>query len=89
MTQNPLNGVRPQTDRVRAAQRTGGLLRCSYIGFRFMRYRFWPWLTLAIAPFNLLGSSGGQRIHAQIRYLRALSRIDFVPVYGLLDDLLW
>lgn len=74
---------------IRAAQRSGGWWCCCYVGFRLVRYRLWPWITLAIAPFHLLFSSGGQRAYAQIRVFRALSRIDFGAVYGLLEDLLW
>ena len=89
MTQPPLNGVHPQTDPVRPVHRAGDWLRCSYVVLRFMRYRFWPWVTLVVVPFNLLWSSGGQRTHAHNRYLRALIRINFAPVYALLNELLW
>lgn len=64
-------------------------IQCGYVSFRFLRYQFSPWFTLAIAPLKLLCSSGVQRTHTQIRYMRALCRIDFVGVYGLVNDLLW
>jgi hypothetical protein len=44
---------------------------------------------LAIAPLKLLFASEVERIHEQVRYLNAIARIDFVGVYGLLNDLLW
>lgn len=65
------------------------LLQCSYIGFRFVRYQCSPWLSLAIAPLKLLFVSGMKRTREQIRYFRAIARIDFVGVYSLLNDLLW
>ncbi len=65
------------------------LIQCSYIGFRFLRFKLSPWIILAIAPFKLVFSSGVQRTYEEIRYLSAISKIDFVGVYGLLNDLLW
>jgi hypothetical protein len=44
---------------------------------------------LAIALLQLPFVSGVERIRAQVRYLNAIARIDFVGVYGLLNDLLW
>jgi hypothetical protein len=44
---------------------------------------------LAIAPFQLCLASGAQRHQVQIRWMRAIGKIDFVGVYGLLHDLLW
>lgn len=65
------------------------LIQCVYIGLRFLRYKYSPWLILAITPIKLLSASKVQRTHVQIRCMRAISRIDFVSVYGLLNDLLW
>jgi hypothetical protein len=65
------------------------LIQCGYIGFRFLRYKYSPWLILAIAQIRLLASSKVQRTREQIRYMRAISRIDFAGVYALLNDLLW
>ncbi len=65
------------------------LIQCGYIGLRFLRYNASPWLTLAIAPIKLLASSKVQRTHEQIRCMRAISRINFVNVYEVLNDLLW
>jgi len=65
------------------------LLQYVHVGFRFVRYQCFPWLVLAIAPLKLLFASRVERIHAQVRYLSAIARIDFVSVYGLLNDLLW
>lgn len=65
------------------------LIQCGYIGFRFLRYKTSPWLILAIAPIKLIASSKVQRPREQIRYMRAISRINFVGVYTLLNDLLW
>jgi len=60
-----------------------------HIGFQLVRFQCFPWLVLAIAPLKLLFASEVERIHEQVRYLNAISRIDFVGVYGLLNDLLW
>lgn len=65
------------------------LIQCSYIALRFLRYKASPWFILAIAPIKLLSSSKVQRTCEQIRCMRAISRIDFVSVYGLLNDLFW
>ncbi len=65
------------------------LLRNIHIGFRLVRYQSAPWLVLAITPLKLLFGSGVERIHGQVRYFKAITRIDFVGVYGLLNDLLW
>ncbi|WP_245602845.1 hypothetical protein [Gloeothece verrucosa] len=54
-----------------------------------MRHQCFPWLVLAISPLKLLFASGVERTHEQVRYFNAIARIDFVGVYGLLDDLLW
>jgi hypothetical protein len=85
MSQNLLSLTYPKAD-----IRPHSLLRCSYVGFRFMRYQASPWLALVFAPFQLLCSSGReQRTHQQIRYLNAVSKINFVALYGVLNDLLW
>jgi hypothetical protein len=65
------------------------LIQSGYIGLRFLRYKASPLLTLAIAPIKLLSSSEVQRTCERIRCLRAISQIDFVSVYRLLNDLLW
>jgi hypothetical protein len=60
-----------------------------HIGLQLLRFQCFPWLVLAIAPLKLLFASEVERIHEQVRYLNAITRIDFVGVYGLLNDLLW
>lgn len=65
------------------------LLQYVHLGFRFVRYQCFPWFVLAIAPLKLLFASEVERIHEQVRYFNAIARIDFVSVYGLLNDLLW
>jgi len=69
--------------------RSRSLLQYGYLGFRFMRYQCFPWLNLAIALLKLPFVSGMERIREEIRYFNAITRIDFVGVYGLLNDLLW
>lgn len=64
-------------------------LQYIHIGFRFVRYRCSSWFLLAIALLKLPFVSGAERIHEQIRYFKAIARINFVGVYGLLNDLLW
>jgi hypothetical protein len=46
-------------------------------------------MTLAIVLLKLLCASEAQQTHLQIRDLNAISRIDFVGVYGALNELLW
>ncbi len=65
------------------------LVRSSYVGVRFLRYKLSPWITLAIAPFNLLFSSGMNRIQAKVQCMRAVSNLDLAGFYSLLNDLLW
>ncbi|MEA5620257.1 hypothetical protein VB711_20750 [Cronbergia sp. UHCC 0137] len=65
------------------------LIKWGHLGWRFLRYKFSPWLILAIAPLRLLLLSGSQRTHEHIRYMRLLWKIDFVGVYRLVNDLLW
>lgn len=65
------------------------LLQYAYLGFRFVRYQCAPWVGLTIAPLKLLFASEVERTYVQIRYFRAIARIDFVSAYGLLHDLLW
>lgn len=65
------------------------IIRCAHIGLRFLRYKLSPWTTLAIALTQIASKSGIQRTHAQIRYMSALSKIDFARFYELLNDLLW
>jgi hypothetical protein len=65
------------------------LIQRGYIGLRFLRYKTSPLLTLAISSIKLLSSSEVQRTRERIRYMEAISRIDFVSIYGLLNDLLW
>ncbi|AKG24639.1 hypothetical protein [Calothrix sp. 336/3] len=55
----------------------------------FVRKKFSPWLTLAIAPIKLCCSSGMKRTQEEIRCMVAMSKIDFVGVYAVLNDLLW
>ncbi|MEO1299844.1 MAG: hypothetical protein AAFW75_29555 [Cyanobacteria bacterium J06636_16] len=59
------------------------------MGVCWWRYQIHPWMTLMIAPFRWLFSSGKQCIHEEIRCQVAISRIDFVEVYEFLNDLLW
>jgi hypothetical protein len=59
------------------------------VGFRFLRYNCSPWLVLAIAPIKWLFASEVERTSVKIRYFSAIARIDFVSVYGLLNDLIW
>ena len=66
-----------------------GLSRCSRIRWRLLRHQVSPWFMLAIALLKLPFASGVERIREQVRYLSAIARIDFVSVYGLLNDLLW
>lgn len=87
MTQTLL--TTPNTGSASASIRSCSLLQYGYLGFRFMRYQCFPWLSLAIALLKLPFASGVKRIREQVRYLNAITRIDFVDVYGLLNDLLW
>lgn len=65
------------------------LIKCSCIGFRFLRYKFYPWITLASVPLKILAASGINRTHEKIRYMSAISKINFVAVYEFLNELLW
>lgn len=65
------------------------LLQYGYLGFRFVRYQCSPWLVLAIAPIKLLFAPEVERMRLQLSCFSAIARIDFVRVYGLLNDLLW
>ena len=86
MTPNLL--ITPKADSAYAT-RSHCLLQCGSLGFRFVRYQCSLWFGLAIAPLKLLFASEVERMSVQIRYFRAIARIDFVSVYGLLQDLLW
>ena len=86
MTQNLL--ITPKAGSAYAT-RSHCLLQCGYLGFRFVRYQCSLWFGLAIAPLKLLFASEVERTDVQIRYFMAITRIDFVSVYGLLQDLLW
>jgi hypothetical protein len=87
--QNLLSLTGPKTYAARAGMHSCCLLRYGYIGFCFVRHQCSPWLTLAIVPLKLLCASEAQQTHLQIRYLSAISRINFVGVYGALNELLW
>ncbi|MEP0821187.1 MULTISPECIES: hypothetical protein [Trichocoleus] len=86
MPQNLL--ITPKADSG-ASMRSRCLLQFGYIGLRFMRYQSSPWLGLAIALLKLPRAAGVERTHVRVRYFRTIARIDFVGVYGLLNDLLW
>jgi hypothetical protein len=45
------------------------LMRCGYLGFRFVRYQCSPWFVLAIAPLKVLLASEVEWTYVQIRYL--------------------
>jgi hypothetical protein len=87
MTQNLL--LTPKAGFACASMRPRCLLQYTCVRFRFVRYQCSPWLGLAISLLKLPLTSGVERIHEQIGYFRAIARIDFVGVYGLLNDLLW
>jgi hypothetical protein len=87
MTQNLPRSTAVKATSVGVFQRC--LLQYSYLGFRFARFKCFPWLTIAIAVCKLPFASGVERTHIQLRYLSAIARINFVDVYGLLSDLLW
>lgn len=59
------------------------------LGFSQLRRHCFLWFVLAIAPFRLLSASEIERTKVQIRYFNAIAQIDFVGVYGWLNDLLW
>lgn len=86
MSQNLLTAPKASS---RARLRSRSLLRYGCIGFRFVRHKCSPWLVSAIALLKLVFASGAEWIHKQIRYFSAIARIDFVSVYGFLNDLLW
>ena len=65
------------------------LIKCCFVGFRFLRYKFYPWITVAIAPLNILAASDINRTHEKIRYMSAIGKINFAAVYELLNELLW
>ncbi|WP_414528559.1 hypothetical protein [Nodularia chucula] len=69
--------------------KTPDLIRVCRFGRRFLWCKSTPWITLAIAPFNLMISSGRQRTYEQIRYLKAISKIDFAGFYELLNSCLY
>jgi len=71
-----------------ASMRSRCLLQYIHLGFRFVRYQCAPWFVLVIAPLKLFFASGVERTHEQVRYFNAITRIDFVGIYGLLNDLL-
>lgn len=85
MTQNPL--ISPNAGSASLPFRC--FLQFGYPGLRFVRYQSSPWLVLAIASLKLLFASGEERIREQVRYFRAIAQIDFVGLYGLLNDCLW
>ncbi|MDQ2098942.1 MAG: hypothetical protein QQW96_14990 [Tychonema bourrellyi B0820] len=64
-------------------------IKCCWIGLRFLRYKFYPWITLTIAPLKILAASGINRTHEKIRYMSAIGKINFAAVYELLNELLW
>jgi hypothetical protein len=57
--------------------------------WRWGRLRLAPWITLLTAGWNRISAWGDQDHHERSRWLVALSRINFVAVYGLLSELLW
>ena len=65
------------------------LLRAGYVRFRLLRCRCSPWLTLAIASFNLLFTSGAHRTREKVRCMSAITRINLVAVCEFLNELLW
>jgi hypothetical protein len=89
MRQNQLNLTNLKDLSVSPDLSSHCLSQLGYLGFRFVRYKYSPWLTLASTPFKLLYASGLQRTDVQVRYLRALSKINFVGLYGVLNDWLW
>jgi hypothetical protein len=89
MSQDSLRLPSPKANSVCAGMSFLCPVQYGYIGFRFLRYKFSPWCTLAIASLKLLFSSGVQHTHEKICYMKALCKIDFVGVYGLLNELLW
>jgi hypothetical protein len=58
------------------------------IGFRFLRHKCDPWMTLIFSLPKLLFGSEVDRRREQIRCLIAISKINFVGFYSLLNDLL-
>ncbi|XHX76563.1 MAG: hypothetical protein RBJ76_19285 [Stenomitos frigidus ULC029] len=79
----------PKARSVCASMRSRCFLPYGYMGFRFVRYQCSPWFMMAIVALKLLFASKVERTAVQIRYFSAIARIDFVSVYGLLNDLLW
>jgi hypothetical protein len=74
-----------------SSPRMGGscLIQSCRIGIRFLRRKFYPWIALVIALLGIATASGVHRTYAKIRYRSAMSKINFVAVYELLNELLW
>lgn len=64
------------------------LCKNSFVWFRFWRRKTYPWQTLAIASCKIVWMCGEQD-REKTRLMLALTKIDFVGVYSLLNDLLW
>jgi hypothetical protein len=62
--------------------------RTSLVWFWLIR-RTYPWITLFIIGCKIIYSVGIQQDREKVRFMLAMTKIDFVRVYQFLNDLLW
>ncbi|OKH13373.1 hypothetical protein NIES592_15030 [Fischerella major NIES-592] len=63
--------------------------RTSLVWWRLFRRKIHPWITLVTAGCKIIYSCGIEQDQEKVRFLLAITKIDFVGVYQLLNDLLW
>ncbi|WP_009632769.1 hypothetical protein [Synechocystis sp. PCC 7509] len=65
------------------------LYKTSFVWFRFFRRKTYPWVIIAIASSKVICSNGTEKTKEQVRLMVTLAKIDFVKIYGFMNDLLW
>ncbi len=65
------------------------LYKTSFVWLRFFRRKTYLWMILAIAFFKTIYLCGTEQQREKARWMVALAKLNFVKIYGFMNDLLW
>ncbi len=65
------------------------LYKTSFVWFRFVRRKTYPWVILAVALSKVIYLSGTEQKREKTRVMVALAKLDFGKIYAFMNDLLW
>lgn len=65
------------------------LYKKSFVWLRLFRRKTYLWLLLGVASIRVIYLGGTEQQREKARWMVALAKLDFVKIYGFMNDLLW